>query len=63
MGCRHGLEVDAADQAHLMSAALQFQQDRQLGLQVSPGTDGDQPDLGHAGSRYCRVILHDFCGS
>jgi hypothetical protein len=30
-----------------MTAALQFQQDRQVGLQVSPGPHGDHPDPGH----------------
>jgi hypothetical protein len=47
MGLGHSLEIDAADQAHLMTAALQFQQDRQVGLQVSPGPHGDHPDPGH----------------
>jgi hypothetical protein len=63
MGVRHGLEVDAADQAHLMAPALQFQQDRQVGLQVSHGPHGDQPDPGHARSHSCSVMLNDSVGS
>ena len=35
MGFRYSQDADAADQAQMMAPSLQFQQDRQVGLQVS----------------------------
>jgi hypothetical protein len=45
-----------------MTTVLEFQQDRQVGLQVSSGTHGDQPDPGHARSCCSSAMLHDSTG-